>query len=57
VIFVFVSSGTQEAEGRLSYLGRFGSERQADDFIKEQADASQGWYSIHSYIKAKQMGR
>ena len=57
MIFVFVSPGTQESEGRIDYLGRFGSELQADEFIKEQADASKGWYSIHSYIKAKQLGR
>ena len=55
MIFVFVNPGTQEAAGRVQYLGSFNSEQEADEFIEKETQKSKGWYSIHSYIKAKKI--
>lgn len=55
MVFVFRRPSTMEDEGRYEYRNRFGSEKQADDYIDALVKESNGYYSKHSFLKAKEI--
>ena len=53
MVFVLLYPSTVEDEGRYKYCGKFGSQRQAEEYIREQVTKSNGYYTMGSYVMAK----